>query len=226
MFAGIAHRYDFLNHFLSVSIDRQWRKAAVDKVRTLIGSLDSAQCLDLCAGTGDLALDLHRRLGVRVVAADFCHPMLTRSLSKTRARGIEHFVRNVEADTLSLPFSEGSFQAVTVAFGLRNLEDPRRGLEEMQRVLASRGAVVVLEFSRPVLPVFRHAFNLYFRHVLPRLGAVISGDGGAYRYLPESVQKFPPQEDLAELLRRVGFSDVGYRNLTGGVAALHWGRKA
>ena len=220
MFAGIAHRYDFLNHFLSASIDRRWRKAAVTKVRELMGLPPPILCLDLCSGTGDLAIALHQEFRCNVVASDFCHPMLTRANAKFRERS----VRSVEADALSLPFRGRSFDAVTVAFGLRNLEDPRRGLKEMHRVLKPGGAVVILEFSKPVVPVFKHAFNFYFRHILPKLGAAVSGNGSAYQYLPDSVRKFPAQEELVEFMRSCGFRDVQCRNLHGGIAALHWGR--
>jgi demethylmenaquinone methyltransferase/2-methoxy-6-polyprenyl-1,4-benzoquinol methylase len=222
MFAGIAHRYDFLNHFLSASIDRRWRRIAVNKVRELMETAPAqpAICLDLCSGTGDLALALHRGLHCDVVASDFCHPMLTRANDKVRGLA----VRNVEADALNLPFADNSFNALTIAFGLRNLEDPGRGLNEMRRVLKPGGAAVILEFSKPVVPVLKHVFNFYFRHILPKLGAIISGDAEAYQYLPDSVRKFPAQEELAEFMKRAGFRDVGYRNLSGGIAALHWGR--
>lgn len=217
MFAGIAPRYDFLNHFLSASIDRRWRKVAVAKVRELLPSSSTVTCLDVCSGTGDLAIALQRTLGHSVVATDFCHPMLTRAARKERA------IPNVEADALSLPFRDQSFDAVTIAFGLRNLEDPVRGLSEIHRLLRPNGAAVILEFSKPVVPVFRNLFGFYFRYVLPRLGAAISGDATAYQYLPDSVARFPAQEELVELMRTVGYKNVGYRNLSGGIAALHWG---
>jgi demethylmenaquinone methyltransferase/2-methoxy-6-polyprenyl-1,4-benzoquinol methylase len=146
--------------------------------------------------------------------------MLTRANEKTRALP----VRNVEADALRLPFANAASDAVTIAFGLRNLEDPMRGLREMRRVLKPGGAVVILEFSKPVTPVFKHLFNFYFRHILPRIGAVISGSGFAYQYLPDSVARFPGQAELVELLAAAGFQNAAYRNLSGGVAALHWGR--
>jgi demethylmenaquinone methyltransferase/2-methoxy-6-polyprenyl-1,4-benzoquinol methylase len=217
MFAGIAPRYDFLNHFLSASIDRRWRKIAVAKVRELLPPSSAATCLDVCSGTGDLAIALRRTLGHSVVATDFCHPMLTRAARKERA------IPNVEADALSLPFRDQSFDAVTIAFGLRNLEDPVRGLSEIHRLLRPTGAAVILEFSKPVVPIFRNIFGFYFRYILPQLGAAISGDANAYQYLPDSVAKFPAQEELVELMRTVGFKNVGYRNLSGGIAALHWG---
>lgn len=225
MFAGIAHRYDFLNHFLSVSIDRHWRKLAVSKLRELISPSSLTPCLDVCSGTGDLAIALHRAFGNTVVATDFCHPMLTRAYAKAAAARIERSIENIEADALSLPFRDQSFDAVTIAFGLRNLEDPVRGLGELHRLLRPHGAAVILEFSRPVVPIFRNIFGLYFRYILPKLGAAISGDPTAYQYLPDSVAKFPAQEELMEIMRTVGFRKVGYRNLSCGVAALHWGQK-
>jgi demethylmenaquinone methyltransferase / 2-methoxy-6-polyprenyl-1,4-benzoquinol methylase len=215
MFAGIAHRYDFLNHFLSISIDRHWRNLAVAKVRELVPLASS--CLDVCSGTGDLAIALRRSLSGAVVATDFCHPMLTRAAEK------EFSVPNVEADALMLPFRDASFNALTIAFGLRNLEDRTRGLAEFHRLLCPGGAIVILEFSKPVIPVFREAFGFYFRHILPRLGGVISGDAAAYQYLHDSVAKFPNQKELMELMREVGFQNVNYVNLSGGIAALHWG---
>jgi demethylmenaquinone methyltransferase/2-methoxy-6-polyprenyl-1,4-benzoquinol methylase len=221
MFAGIAHRYDFLNHLLSASIDRYWRRLAVRKIQELMRSGPPRVCLDVCSGTGDLALDLHRRFGCDVVASDFCHPMLTRATAKFAGAP----VRNVEADALNLPFRDCSFDALTIGFGLRNLEDPIRGLSEMHRVLRPGGALVILEFSKPVVPVFKHVFSFYFRRVLPRLGAVISGDGNAYQYLPESVRKFPEQDGLLHLLRSAGFANPSYRNLSGGIAALHWAQR-
>jgi demethylmenaquinone methyltransferase/2-methoxy-6-polyprenyl-1,4-benzoquinol methylase len=219
MFARIAHRYDFLNHFLSVSVDRHWRKVTAAKVRDLIGP-SPALCLDACCGTGDLALALNRALQTQVIATDFCHPMLTRAYGKFAGRNI----RAIEADALELPFPDACFDVLAIAFGLRNLENPYRGLHEIRRVLKPRGAVVILEFSKPVVPVFSHVFNFYFRHVLPLLGGMVSGDGTAYEYLPDSVGKFPNQEQLMERMRQADFVETGYRNLSGGIAALHWGR--
>src|SRR5262249_6518858 len=156
-----------LNHFLSASVDVRWRNLAVRKVQQLTGPSTPRLCLDLCSGTGDLALALQRSIGCEVIASDFCHPMLTRAGVKFKERPIQ----NVGADALSLPFGDRSFDALTIAFGLRNLENPLRGLVEMRRVLRPGGAVVILEFSKPVVPVFASAFNFYFRRVLPKLGA-------------------------------------------------------
>ena len=219
MFAGIAHRYDFLNHFLSLSVDRRWRKTAARKIGELAG-LSPGACLDVCSGTGDLAMALDQSLQTQVIASDFTHAMLTRANQKFAG----YAIRVVEADALDLPFPSMSFDAVTMAFGLRNLQDPLRGLCEMRRILKPGGAAVVLEFSKPVVPVFRQIFGFYFRAILPFLGKTISGDAAAYQYLPDSVQRFPDQEGLLELMRRAGFVHTGYQNLSGGIAALHWGR--
>lgn len=225
MFGEIAHRYDFLNHFLSVSIDRRWRRLAAAKVQEHVGKDAAALCLDLCSGTGDLAIELHRQLNVRVVASDFCHPMLVQGLDKIRQRKLSGAITTIEADSLSIPFRTNAFNAVTIAFGLRNLEDPTLGLSEMRRVLEPDGVLVVLEFSRPVVPLVSRAFDFYFHKILPRIGAWISGQKTAYTYLPESVDRFPDQTELASIMEKVGFRNVGYRNLSGGIAALHWGLK-
>jgi demethylmenaquinone methyltransferase/2-methoxy-6-polyprenyl-1,4-benzoquinol methylase len=144
--------------------------------------------------------------------------MLTRALAKCAGKP----VRNVEADALNLPFQDRVFDVLTIAFGLRNLEDPHRGLREMRRVLRPGGAIVILEFSKPVAPVFNNVFNFYFRRILPKVGALVSGDRTAYQYLPNSVGKFFTQEQLLDLLRSAAFKNPGYRNLSGGIAALHW----
>jgi len=225
MFAEIAPQYDFLNHLLSVSIDRSWRKVAVARAAACLKGKTDPVCLDLCSGTGDLAIALNRGLNVPVVASDFCHPMLIRGLEKVRNERRGDFIPVIEADSLVLPFADATFDVATVAFGLRNLEDAEVGLSEMKRVLKPGGAAIVLEFSRPVIPIFRQLFEFYFHHILPHLGALISGQNSAYRYLPTSVRRFPAQAELAAMMQTIGFKDVGYRNLSGGIAALHSGIK-
>ena len=224
MFGAIAHRYDLLNHLLSASVDRHWRRQAV----RLISSLSPApgdRCLDLCTGTGDLAIEIARRLKLDTYASDFCHPMLVRSLSKVRRLRNGNTVRITEADAQELPFADGSFRFATVAFGVRNVESLTRALDEMYRVLAPGGTALVLEFSRPIVPGFSHLFDFYFSHILPRVGAFVSGVQGPYKYLPRSVHRFPTQREFAKMIESVGFENVEYRNLTGGIAALHWGTK-
>jgi demethylmenaquinone methyltransferase/2-methoxy-6-polyprenyl-1,4-benzoquinol methylase len=223
MFAAVAPRYDLLNHLLSVGFDIRWRRVTVRELESVL-SQSSSVVADLCCGTGDLALALRRVSAGKVLGTDFCHPMLQRAREKSaRLTASTIFL---EADTLRLPLREASLDALTIAFGFRNLSNYRRGVQEMRRVLKPGGTVAILEFSHVTWPVFGPLFRAYFRRVLPRLGAWISGVQGPYQYLPDSVLRFPDQEALAELLREEGFSGVRYRNFTGGVAALHLGEKA
>ncbi|MBC7932547.1 MAG: bifunctional demethylmenaquinone methyltransferase/2-methoxy-6-polyprenyl-1,4-benzoquinol methylase UbiE [Rubrivivax sp.] len=221
MFAGIAGRYDLLNHLLSGNIDKRWRRLVA---RTLQSSLvEGARVLDVACGTGDLSLVLESAGEASVVGLDFCRPML--EIARGKAEAGARPVPFVEGDALRLPFADESFDVVTIAFGLRNLASVEEGLHELRRVLRPAGRIAVLEFSEPVVPGFRALFRFYFTRVLPRIGGLVSGSRGAYEYLPDSVSKFPDQKRLAALMREAGFEDVGYRNLTGGIAALHTGAR-
>lgn len=224
MFGAIAHRYDLLNHLLSASIDRYWRRRVVAMIRSL-SPQPGDRCLDLCTGTGDLAIDISGLLELETIASDFSHPMLMESIGKIGRRGLGSRIRIAEADAQHLPFAESSVRFVTVAFGIRNVESVPAALAEMCRVLLPGGTVLILEFSKPVVPGFRQVFDFYFTHILPRVGAWISGVDGPYRYLPASVRRFPPQRELVSMIEAAGFESVRYRNLTGGIAALHWGTK-
>ncbi len=222
MFSGIAGRYDLLNHVLSLNIDKRWRR----KVRALLGEIlenRDAVVLDVACGTGDLSIELNRDAKARVVGTDFCRPMLTVAKEKTSATNAR--IPYVEADAMNLSFANDKFDALTIAFGLRNLPNFANGLSELYRVLKPGGRIVILEFSSPVLPGFRQLFNFYFANVLPRIGGAISGSRGAYEYLPDSVSKFPNQKALVAMMEQTGFSDVQYQNLTGGIAAIHSGTK-
>lgn len=222
MFAGIAGRYDLLNHLLSGNIDKRWRRRVATELRSSLVS--GARVLDVACGTGDLALTLARSGEASMIGLDFCRPML--EIARGKAEAEAQSVPFIEGDALRLPFADGSFNAVTIAFGLRNLAGVSDGLSELRRVLAPGGRVAILEFSSPVVPGFRALFNFYFRNVLPRIGGLVSGSRGAYEYLPDSVSKFPDQKRLAEMMREVGFVEVAYSNLTGGIAALHTGRRS
>ena len=224
MFAAIAGRYDLLNRLLSFRVDRYWRRSTVRLIRSM-GTSPGDLCLDLCTGTGDLMFELQRQLGLQVVGADFCHPMLLHAQEKLGMGPGRSKTKLTDADALALPFRDQTFRFVTVAFGLRNVENMVQGLMEMFRVLEPGGSLVVLEFSRPVLPVFRSVFGFYFNHILPRLGSWISGTDGPYKYLPNSVGRFPSQTELVRMITLTGFERVQYRNLSGGIAALHWGTK-
>lgn len=226
MFGQIAPWYDFLNHFLSLNIDRAWRRKTARLVPP--DPADPAPVLDLCTGTGDLALAYDRAAGggVAIVGADFCPEMLDRAAKKATAAGAAGRVRFVEADAQSLPFATDTFQVVAVAFGLRNVTDTDRGLAEMVRVAKPGGRVAVLEFSRPRNRVFGRLYTFYFRHVLPRVGQLLARNPeNAYKYLPESVLTFPDYEALAAKMRAHGLGDVWFRPFTFGVATLYVGVK-
>ena len=220
MFSGIAVRYDLLNHLLSLNIDKRWRKIVADQMRDIL-ERPNAVVLDVACGTGDLTLELRRGAKAAIFGTDFCRPMLAVAQQKEAETGVPY----IEADALCLPFGEGTFDALTIAFGLRNLADVRGGLSELLRVLKPNGRLFILEFSNPVVPGFRHLFNLYFSRILPFIGGVVSGSRRAYEYLPASVSKFPRQRDLAAMMESVGFENAAFRNLTGGIAALHSGSK-
>jgi demethylmenaquinone methyltransferase/2-methoxy-6-polyprenyl-1,4-benzoquinol methylase len=218
MFASIAPRYDLLNHLLSLNIDRRWRRRLAQGLQDLNSG---ARVLDVCTGTGDLALELSK--GRQVIGIDFCHPMLV--IARDKIRRVADGPALAEADALSLPFGPGTFDAVTVAFGARNLESLQRGLQEFRRVLSPGGRLSILEFSSPRNALFRRVFQLYFHYVLPAVGALVSGVDGPYRYLPASVREFPDQERFGKILEECGFESIRWEDLSGGIAALHTARK-
>ena len=222
MFAGIAARYDLLNHVLSLNIDKGWRRKVSAELRDILDN-ENATVLDVACGTGDLSLELNKNSKAKIMGTDFCRPMLefAKSKSATEVRAIPY----IEGDALALPFDDGRFDAVTIAFGLRNLANFAAGIREFRRILKPGGRLAVLEFSAPMVPGFGKLFNFYFSHILPRIGGAVSGSRGAYEYLPDSVAKFPDQKKLAALLEENGFTAVKYQNLTGGIAALHIGEK-
>jgi demethylmenaquinone methyltransferase/2-methoxy-6-polyprenyl-1,4-benzoquinol methylase len=226
MFGQIAPWYDFLNHLLSLNIDRRWR----DRTARLVppGPAAAGPVLDLCTGTGDLALTYDRdaKGSVPVIGADFSHEMLVLAVKKAAAAGAAGRVRFVEADAQALPFPADMFQLVTTAFGLRNVTDPDRGLREMVRVTRPGGRVAVLEFSRPRNRVLGRLFGWYFRYLLPCVGQLIARNKeSAYRYLPASVLAFPDYDALADRMRAAGLTDVAYQPFTFGVATLYVGVK-
>ncbi|HEX2271275.1 MAG TPA: bifunctional demethylmenaquinone methyltransferase/2-methoxy-6-polyprenyl-1,4-benzoquinol methylase UbiE [Pyrinomonadaceae bacterium] len=220
MFATIANRYDLLNHLLSANVDKRWRRIVATKVREKLLASSNARVLDVACGTGDLSHTLFETTGARVVGTDFCRPMLAIAAGKISSQ-----IPLIEGDALRLPFRSGSFDAVTIAFGLRNLSSVEDGLAELCRVLKPGGWVAVLECSRPSNAILRGLYGVYFRGVLPLVGGAISGSLSAYAYLPASVQNFPNQRRLALLMEQAGFEQVEYKNLTGGVAALHMGQR-
>ncbi len=217
MFGAIARRYDFLNHFLSANVDKRWRRACLREVSRLL-SRTPRSILDVGCGTGDLSLAFSS-LGP-VVGCDFCRPMLNIGKDKISRDGSPYPIFLVEGDALTLPFPDGSFDAVVSAFVLRNLADTEKGLLEMRRVLRAGGVLGIMDFSMPRARMFGKMYRVYFQKVLPKLGAIISGVEGAYKYLPESVQSFPGPEELASRMTRAGFNRVEFRLLSGGIAVL------
>ena len=218
MFDGIARHYDLLNRLLSANLDRRWRRRALAR----LDEDERALILDLCGGTGDLSIELAlRRRAGRVVCCDFSHAMLLRAGPKFTRLGLEAHIDRVEADGLNLPFPEASFDAVTVAFGVRNLSDMDRGFREMLRVLKPGGKLVVLEFSRPTAPVLSTLYRFYLRRILPKIGDGVSGRAGPYRYLARTIADFPEAAVLAGRIREAGFAACEWSTMTGGVVAVH-----
>jgi len=222
MFTSIAPRYDLLNHLLSFNIDRLWWRRAARTFRHIL-QRPGARALDLCCGTGDMAFALHRASGkqTEIFGADFSHAMLVRAVQKSRGTSL----RWLEADALRLPVSDASFDLVTSAFGFRNLADYDAGLREIFRVLRPGGEVGILDFGEPAGIIGRF-YRLYFKRVLPAVGAVISGVKGPYAYLPASVERFPSPAEMLDRMRSAGFTDVSWTPYTFGIAGLYKGRKS
>jgi demethylmenaquinone methyltransferase/2-methoxy-6-polyprenyl-1,4-benzoquinol methylase len=224
MFGQIAPKYDRMNHVLSLNVDRYWRWRTV----RLAKPQGSAPILDVCTGTGDLALSFWKYTKGRtpIVATDFCPEMLDIGRHKAARRQAAEQVTFQEADAQELPFDSNRFQVVSVAFGLRNVADTDQGLREMARVCLPGGRVAILEFSLPRRQPVKFLYGWYFRHVLPRLGQwLASNDDRAYSYLPESVQEFPEGEALASRMRLAGLSNVRILPFTLGIATLYLGTK-
>jgi demethylmenaquinone methyltransferase/2-methoxy-6-polyprenyl-1,4-benzoquinol methylase len=223
MFSDIAGRYDLLNHLLSANQDKRWRRRAI----RLLSPRRGERILDLCCGTGDLAIECRRQQPrCDIVGADFALPMLQLARDKAPAGSVgQGSVRFIGGDALHLAFADGTFDAAMVAFGARNFEETRRGLSEMHRVLKPDGRVLILEFMRPTAPLLRYGFGLFFQHALPRVGRAISGHSAAYRYLPASVDDFYTRRKFEGLLRSVGFANVRSFDYSGGIATSFIGTR-
>jgi demethylmenaquinone methyltransferase / 2-methoxy-6-polyprenyl-1,4-benzoquinol methylase len=222
MFGSIAPRYDFLNRLLSLGIDRRWRRFAVGK----IGVSGSGRVLDVATGTGDVALEIAGRTpaSVDIVGVDFCKEMV--DLGRVKVNESRHAGRITfeVAPCEDIPFEEKSFDAATIAFGIRNVVDRIKGLSEMHRVLKDGGRIVILEFSTPTSPVFKALYHFYFLKILPAIGGLFSKQS-AYQYLPDSVLEFPPRDKFKSMMSQVGFKNVQHFDLTFGIATVYVGTR-
>jgi demethylmenaquinone methyltransferase / 2-methoxy-6-polyprenyl-1,4-benzoquinol methylase len=226
MFTRIAPRYDLLNHLLSAQMDKRWRARAAEALRPILQN-PQAVALDLCCGTGDLAFTLAKGAQARIIGADFSHTMLTRA--KEKAQSVSNGkapIPFLEADALRLPFASGSFDLVTTSFGFRNLANYEDGLREIYRVLAPGGTLGILEFTEPAPGIIGGAYRFYCQKVLPTIGGIISGDPAAYAYLPKSVARFFRPDELAALMKSVGYTSVRYELMTLQSVALHLAAKS
>lgn len=222
MFDSIAGHYDFLNHFLSAGIDRCWRKKLVERSYCLSPS----SILDVATGTGDLAIALAKKnRSAKIWGADFSKEMLAIGRQKVSKAGLEGRIVMEQQDALDMPYDDGSFDVVTVAFGVRNFQDLEKGLNEMHRVLRKGGTLYVLELSMPRNPMMAWAYKFYFTRLLPFIGRLTSKSEFAYSYLPRSVMQFPSGERFLAVLRKVGYADCSASPLTGGIATLYEARK-
>ncbi len=222
MFDDIAPRYDFLNHLLSFGIDRWWRRQAV---RVISETHKNPGILDVATGTCDLAVAAMRLDPRHITGIDISAKMLESGRQKIRKKGLEGRIDLVQSGSENIPFSDGTFDVVMVAFGVRNFSDRLKGLSEMNRVLDENGLIMVLEFSKPRHFPFRQLYLFYFRMLLPLIGRIFSGNRSAYRYLPDSVMQFPDYEQFLDLLKFAGFINVRCRKLTGGIASIYTGFK-
>lgn len=222
MFNNIAPYYDFLNRFLSLGIDTIWRTKAIKE----LSQVAPKQVLDVATGTADVAIEIANKLDVqKVIGLDIAEEMLQIGRKKVRKQELVDKVELIGGDAENLPFEDNTFDAITVAFGVRNFEHLEAGLKEMQRVLKPNGKVVILEFSKPHVFPFKQLFNFYFKNVLPFIGKMTSKDPKAYRYLYESVQAFPDGQAFIDIMQRSGFSKNKQMGLTLGISSVYVGYK-
>lgn len=221
MFNSISPQYDFLNHLLSLGIDIHWRKKAIKMLR----QNPPATILDIATGTGDFALEAMKLNPKKIIGLDISDGMLDVGRTKIRSRGWDQTIDMVNGDSENLPFAENNFDAVIVAFGVRNFENLEMGLSEMHRVLKPGGRVVILEFSKPRHIVMQFFYGFYFRAILPLIGRLFSRHRTAYTYLPESVKAFPDGNDFLAILKKIGFQNTSCQPLTFGVSSLYYAQK-
>jgi demethylmenaquinone methyltransferase/2-methoxy-6-polyprenyl-1,4-benzoquinol methylase len=220
MFDSISHRYDFLNHFLSLGIDNIWRKRAIGKLK----SLQPKRILDVATGTADLAIAALALNPDKIVGVDISNKMLDVGRAKIAKRGLDK-IELKNGDSENLPFEDNSFDAITVAFGVRNYQNLEAGLNEMKRILRPGGKLVVLEFSKPSVFPIKQIFNFYSKYILPIWGKLLSGSTEAYVYLPESVKHFPEGEEFTDILQKCGYQNTNITRLTFGISSIYEGTK-
>lgn len=221
MFDNIAPKYDFLNHLLSMGIDKLWRKKAVK----IVGESNPKTILDIATGTGDFALEMVKLKPKKIVGLDLSEQMLSFGRVKVAEKGLSDLIEMIKGDSEKLPFSDNSFDAISVAFGVRNFENLEKGLSEIYRVLKPGGVFAILEFSKPKVFPIKQLFYFYFHFILPIIGKVFSKDQRAYTYLPESVETFPEGEVFVKILEKQGFKSIKCTGLTFGISSIYSGRK-
>jgi demethylmenaquinone methyltransferase/2-methoxy-6-polyprenyl-1,4-benzoquinol methylase len=221
MFNDIAPKYDLLNHVLSMGIDKLWRK----KVRKQLAEIKPERILDIATGTGDLAIELAKLNPKEIIGADIAVDMLKVGEKKIQKKGLDKIIKLEQGDAENMKFETGYFDAVTVAFGVRNYENLLKGLKEMHRVLRPGGKVAILEFSKPSAFPVKNLYNFYFKNILPNIGKKVSKNDEAYTYLPESVQQFPEGRNFMKVMKEAGFTQISQERLTFGIATLYTGLK-
>jgi demethylmenaquinone methyltransferase/2-methoxy-6-polyprenyl-1,4-benzoquinol methylase len=221
MFDNISKRYDFLNHFLSLGIDKLWRKKAVK----ILGQNKPKVILDIATGTGDFAVEALKLNPEKIIGIDISQGMLNVGIDKMKHKKVDNIVTMQLADSENLPFDNDYFDGYTVGFGVRNFENLEKGLAEMLRVLKSNGRAVILEFSKPKKFPIKQTYYVYSRYILPTIGKLVSKDARAYTYLPESIAAFPEGQAFIDIMKKVGYKNVNSKLVSGGIATIYYGDK-